>query len=181
MSNYVNRFKPKLYEGNETIEGLYNSQSDEVEKIHYDTKRIVNNSFIKTADGKGISRFEELLEMKGNAKYTLEQRRENVLNKMLFVPPFTRQKLNEILYNIYGRGGYVFDVYPNEFRVIIDINTTDPIVYLQLNKDVRYIIPANMELIFAIQYTYLYLNRNKTYTKMSELSYNELSKYSQEA
>ena len=100
------------------------------------------------------------------------------MNTLLFKPPFTRQRLNDTLYNIWGRGNYQFEIYPDDFRVIIDIDTQDPVIYLQFTKLVRRIIPANIFLIFSIQYTYLFLQRNKTYNQMQELTYQELSQYS---
>ena len=70
-------------------------------------------------------------------------------------------------------------IYPDEFKIIIDIDTNNPVIYLQFSKQVRNIIPANLYLILSIQYTYIYLKRNYTYGKLSALTYEELSRYSE--
>lgn len=175
--SYVKRFAPKLLEGNETTDALYDVQSEEVEKIQGEVKRIFDNCFIKTMDVLGIQREEELHEIKANAYHTLEQRREVVLNKILYRPPFTMKNLRQILVNIWGEGNFVYRFYPEDYRLIVDIDTNDPIIYLQFSKQVRNIIPANIYLILAIQYTHLYLGRNYTYERMEELTYDELSQY----
>ena len=81
-----------------------------------------------------VKKWEKILNIKSNSTYTLQQRRNNVLNTLLFKPPFTRQRLNDTLYNIWGEGNYQFEIYPDDFRVIIDVNTQEPVVYLQFTK-----------------------------------------------
>lgn len=179
MIDYVFRSVPEILKENDTMKNLYGVEKEEIKKLNDEIIRVINNSFISSADIDGVIKYEELRNIKPNADYSLEIRKANVLNKMLFKPPFTRQRLDSILKSIYGEGNYYFEIIANEFRVIIDINTSIPEIYLQFSKDIRDIVPANMYLIFAIQYTYLYLNRNFTYNKLSELTYSELSQYSE--
>ena len=138
------------------------------------------NNFIKTADINGIEQYENIYDVLPNVDYTVEERRENIKNKMLWKPPFTRQRLMEILQNIWGKGNYVFDIKYEDFEVIIDINTVNPIVYLQFQINVRRVIPSNMYIIFSIQYTYLYITRNYTYQQLESFTYGDLSQYAEE-
>ena len=177
MSDYVKRFEPKVLEGNETIESLYEVEAEEVEKLHGEAMRVIDNCFIKTMDALGIQRTEELYEVKKNAYLTLDQRREVILNKILYRPPFTFKNLNNILSNVWGEGNYIWHFYPENYRLIVDIDTNDPIIYLQFSNQVRNVIPANIYLILSIQWTHLYLGRNYTYERMEELTYETLSEY----
>lgn len=177
MSDYVVRFAPKILKGNDTADALYAVEGEEVEKIHAGAKKIFDNCFIKTMDITGIQREEELHEIKPNAYQTLEQRREVVLNKILYRPPFTDKNLHKILANVWGEGNFNYRFFPDDYRLIVDIDTNDPIIYLQFSKQVRNIIPANIYLILSIQYTHLYLGRNYTYKRMEDLTYGELSQY----
>lgn len=177
MIDYVKRFLPKVLEGNDTSDSLYTVEQGEIEKLHTEAKRIFDNCFIKTMDMLGIQREEELHEIRPNAYQTLEQRREIVLNKILYRPPFTLKNLHKILDNIWGAGNYIWQFYREDYRLIVDIDTNDPVIYLQFSKQVRNIIPANIYLILSIQYTHLYLGRNYTYERMEELTYGELSRY----
>lgn len=179
MIDYVFRSVPEILKENDTMKNLYGVEKEEIKKLNDEIIRVINNSFISSADIDGVIKYEELRNIKPNVDYSLEIRKANVLNKMLFKPPFTRQRLDSILKSIYGEGNYYFEIIANEFRVIIDIDTSIPEIYLQFSKDIRNIVPANMYLIFSIQYAYFYLNRNFTYNKLSELTYSELSQYSE--
>ncbi len=180
MINYVKRYEPKVVQNNDEMNNLYGVHKQEVERLHGSLNQMRLNAYIQTMDIKHIKLWEKILKIKADESYTLLQRRGNVLNTLLFKPPFTRQRLNDTLYNVWGAGNYQFEIYPDDFRIIIDINTFDPIIYLQFTKLVRRIIPANMYLIFSIQYTYLFLQRNKTYNQLQELTYRELSQYNNE-
>ena len=176
--NYVHRFQPNVVKDNDTMNNLYDVQADEIEKFNNETQNTINNLFIKSADLKGVQRQEKFFNINPNPQHTLEERKMIVLNKILYRPPFTRQRLTEILENIWGKGHYIYQLYPNDYRLIIDIDTNNPVIYLQFSKQLREIIPANIYLILSIQYTYIYLKRNFTYNSLSELTYEELSRYS---
>lgn len=177
MPDYVKRYRPIFLKDNITTDKLFTVEKDEMTSATSVFQRLVKNAYVKTADIEGIQKYEQMLEIKPNSDYSLEIRRANILNKLLFKAPFTRQRLNAILYTIYGRGGYVFEIYPDTYTVIIDIDTVVPEIYLQFSDDVRAVIPANMSLIFAIQYTYLYLQRHYKYSELEALTYGELSSY----
>ena len=180
MVNCVKRYEPKVVQNNDEMNNLYSVHKQEVERLHGSLNQMRLNAYIQSMDLKHIKLWEKILKIKADESYTLQQRRSNVLNTLLFKPPFTRQRLNDTLYNIWGEGNYQFEIFPDDFRVIIDVDTFDPVIYLQFTKLVRRIIPANMYLIFSIQYTYLFLQRNKTYNQLQELTYQELSQYNNE-
>ncbi len=179
MSNYINRFIPAIMKDNDDMNSLYEVQADEVENLNSGTKTEINNCFISTSNLDGISRWEKIYNLKNNTDYTLDERKNLLMNKIYFKPPFTRQRFMEILSNIWGEGNYTFILYPNQYELIIDIYTTDPVIYLKFKKYVRDVVPANIYLIFSIQYTYLYLNRNYTYNRIEteNLTYGDLSQY----
>ena len=161
MPDYVKRYRPIFLKDNITTDKLFTVEKDEMTLATSVFQRLVKNAYVKTADIEGIQKYEQMLEIKPNSDYSLEIRRANILNKLLFKAPFTRQRLNAILYTIYGRGGYVFEI------------------YLQFSNDVRNVVPANMVLIFSIQYTYMYLRRHYTYGQLNDsgLTYGDLSQY----
>lgn len=179
MNNYVKRFRTPFLSKNITATKLYTIEGEEIELVKNILKRIIRNVYVKTSDLSGILKYEQMLGIKPNSEYSLEVRRNNILHKMLFKAPFTKRRLNSILYSIYGRGGYVFEVFENQYECIIDITTMEPEVYLQFSDEVRKVIPANIYLIFSIQYTYFYLSKNYKYGELEELTYGELSRYAE--
>ena len=176
--NFVSRYRPKIMENNDTMNSMYEVEGEEVEKLHGTLHEIINNLFIMTSDLEGIQRWEKFFNIKPNSLHSLEERKMIVLNKILYRPPFTRQRLQEILESIWGKGNYIYNLSPDEYKLIIDIDTNNPAIYLQFSNLLRRIIPANIYLILSIQYTYIYLKRNFTYNRMNGLTYEELSRYS---
>ena len=178
IPEYVKRFSPELLKGNKTMNAIYSVQLEEIENLLYELFTVFDNNFVSSLNLKGIQLWEKLLGLESNSKLSVNLRHELILTKRRFRPPFTRQNLQVILESVWGKGNFIFEIFPDEYQLIIDIHTNEPEVYLKFQNYIRNLIPANMYVIFAIQYTYLYLNRNKTYSQMEELSYEELSKYS---
>lgn len=179
MSNYVKRFQPDVMSNNDDMKSLYQAQSDEIENLNSSIKTEINNNFISSSNSDGVTRWEKIYNLRNNSDYTLEERKELLMNKIYFKPPFTRQRFMQILENVWGDGNYTFVLYPDIYELIIDIYTSNPLVYLKFKKYVRDVVPANIYLIFSIQYTYLYLNRNYTYNRFESenLTYGDLSQY----
>ena len=176
-TEYVERFAPEVTKSNNTMKSLYQCQKEEIQDLQYSIRDTINNNFIQFLNLNGIIKWEKLLGLEANAELDLNTRQELILTKRRFRPPFTRQNLYMILESVWGKGNYTFEVRPNEFEVTIDIHTNSPEVYLKFQNYIRSLIPANMYVIFAVQYTYLYLFRNYSYNNLSALTYGELSRY----
>jgi len=178
MSNCINRFIPEIMADNDDMKSLYAVEKSEIDNLHSSIRIEINNNFISSCNVSGITKQEKIYNIKNNSDYTLEERKELLMNKIYFKPPFTKQRFMEILKNVWGEENYTFILYPETYELIIDIFTTDPLIYLKFQKYVRDVVPANIYLIFSIQYTYLYLNRNYTYNRLeNEMTYGELSQY----
>lgn len=186
MADKVLRLIPEFLKDNQTSDDLYKVEKSEIDKLHGEIKKVFNNNFISTLDTKGIRKYEEMLDIV--PKYDdIEVRRNNILNRMTYRPPITRLKFLSILENVWGKGKYTFEIQYDKYTVIIDIYTTNPEIYWSFQEQVRELVPANMIVIFSLQYTHLYLHRNYNYgiaadgrMGMNEegLTYGELSRYS---
>lgn len=177
----IKRYIPKVLQDNDTMDSIYLTQEDEIELLHKSSMDIFNNNFVQTSNLKGVRKYEEILKIKSDVDFDLEYRKQKILDKLTYKPPFTRQRLQSILERIWGVGNFLFEISPDKFQVIIDINTNNPKYYTSYGTIIRNVIPANMHLILSLQYTYLYLQRNYTYSKLEQsMTYEELSKYSQE-
>ena len=177
-TNYVERFAPDIMKDNETMKSLYSVERETISQLHTDIDMVVDNTFFISLNYYGIQKWEKVLELESNADLDLNIRRELLLTKRRYRPPFTSQNLQKTLESIWGKGNFTFEIYPNKFELIIDIHTNSPDVYLKFQQYIRSLIPANMYVIFSVQYTYLYLYRNLNYNNLSALTYAELSKYS---
>jgi hypothetical protein len=152
-------------------------QKDEISKINNDIKKEINNNFLQSLDLGGIQKWEKILNIEPDSSASENSRKEMILIKRFFRPPLTRQNFQKILEDIWGEGNYIFELDLENMQLIIDIETDEPDTYLKFQKYIRSLVPANIYLIFAVQYTYLYLKRNYTYSNLSALTYAELSQY----
>ena len=175
--NFVERFAPEIMHDNETMKALYGVQRDEIQSVHDEIQINIDNTFLQSLNLYGIQKWEKILKLESNADLDINTRKELLLTKRRFRPPFTRQNLQRILESVWGEGNYTFEIFPNDFELTIDIHTNSPEVYLKFQKYIRSLIPANMYVIFSVQYTYLYLFRNCSYNNLERLTYGELSQY----
>lgn len=176
----IKRYIPKILEENDTMNSIYSTQEDEINKLNQTSMDVFKNNFIQTANLNGIQKYENMLKIKSDNSFDLEYRRKKVWDKLIYRPPFTRQRFQSILERIWGKGNFVFDIHPNEFEVIIDVWTDNAEYYLLYSKMIRDVIPANLYMILSIKYTYMFLSKHYNYNKMGqELTYQELSRYSE--
>lgn len=167
----VHRFRPVVTSGNKTFDILYDIQSDEVKSVNDSIAEIFRNTFIKTANEKGIRNFEKIYNLGYNPELSLEERRSIVYNWMIYKPPFTKQRFNLLLKNILEIDNFMFVIDSENFFVIVSIPMLDRNSYDSYVNKIREIIPANMELIPSTPYTYLYLS---TLTYGSEAVYTDV-------
>lgn len=182
MIDFVTRFAPPAVKNNGLFQDKYAIEKNEIEKLHSNLKTLFNNTAIKSANLSGITMFEAILNIKGDNQLSLESRRQNVLDKLMWRPPFTRQRFQSILETIWGEGNFIFEIKFDEFEVVIAVYTTDPAYYLKLENLVRDVVPANMYLVVSIQYTHIYLSQFYTYGELEDVfTYGELSQYAMES
>ena len=179
MKDYVNRYMPALYKENNEMKGLYGTEKDLFTEVDEVRRELYSNLFVSTANLDAIKTYEKEYNILADSSLTLEQRRQNVINELIFKPPFTRQRFGEILAMYYGEGNYAYTIYPETFSIMVDVKIEDPEVYETFNRMLRRIIPSNMTLLFAVPYMYLYLERNCTYQALeTEHTYGDLSQFS---
>lgn len=178
MSDRVLRYAPQAQEKNQATGKIYEIERQLLDGCAADSKSIFDDVFVSTAGSRGIKRFEQLFGLKPGQDDTLEHRRQMVLQKISYRPPFTRQTLGELLHTLFGDGNYVYEIIPSDFQLVVDVDTDDPEAYLQFQKDLRRKIPANLTLVMLIQYIHAYLKKKYTYGEMHRrFTYGELSRY----
>ena len=170
----VYRFIPEPLKENDLYDSLYGTQYDEARKANLTILNLYDNLFVSSADERGISRFEKIYGIKYDISKTLEERRQELHTKMVYLPPITMQKLKVLLDNTIGEGNYVLNLLPEDFALILSIRGLTSRTSVNYMKMVRNVIPANILLLTDVPYTYIYLG-NFTYTELGQYTYGELS------
>lgn len=171
-------FVPSVNRNNKELMSLYNIHKEELEKFEAFLKQIFKNLFLETADGQGVSMYEAMLGITGSGN--LQSRKNLVLLKLSSRPPYTENAIKSLCESIYGVGNFKFTVYSDICAVIFEAHVDNPEDFMSFNRELMYMIPANILMIFVMQYLYLWLNENMTYGELTEnekYTYAELSKY----
>ena len=142
------KYLPDYMQEYREIQVILNSEKGIVEQLWKDFIQGFKNNFINYADETGIKLFENMMGIKPNINDSLEVRRENILIKWNSQPPYTWWFLKRFLNSILGEGTNepVRDLSIQELRIITHITTIGTIS--SLYDTLRYMIPANMILIF---------------------------------
>ncbi len=143
VSDYV----PQLYKNNIEMINIINSEEKEFENhIKLDIDNAFNDNFIKTATKNGIEKYEIMLNIPINDSLDIEDRRNQVIIKLLATPPYTYNRLLEILDMYCGKNNY--EIYQNinayTMKIIthfINLNSAN-----SLFKTLKEIFPANIDL-----------------------------------
>lgn len=174
----VARFRPIVTIDNKTFDALYGVQQEEMEVVNDNVLQIFENKFIETANLDGVEKYERIYRIRADVSSTEKERREIVYNKMTFKPPFTKTRFDRILENVFGKNNYSYEVNPQTLEISIVVpNKISSLVYNRYVDNLRRIIPANVYIVLATPYTYVYL-QTMTYEQLANYKYYELSQYS---
>lgn len=142
----VSDYMPNLYKNNIEMLNIINSEETEFEThIKFDIDNGFANNFIKTADIEGIRQYEILLDIPENNTLTVEERRQNVIMKLLASIPYTYRKLCEILDSMYGKNSYLINQDINNYTMLITTDKKNEYISTFVYELLKKIIPANIE------------------------------------
>jgi len=142
------RYLPDFMQIYKEIKAIHMSEEEILKTLWNELTRAFRNNFINYADKDGIELFEKMMSIKPNINDSLEVRRDNILLKWNSQPPYTWIFFKNFLNSILGEGTHEpqrnLDI--QELRIISHITTIGTIS--NVYNTLRYLIPANMTLIF---------------------------------
>ena len=176
-SEKVKRYAPALYADNSEMLALYTVQAQLYNESEDNGGKLFRNRFIVTADINAVKEYEKLYGVAPDSSVTLQERRERIIDKIIFRPPFTRQRLQEILDKYFGKGTATFSLNPGRYELTISIGTDQPLNYFKYQEYIRKLLPANIKIMYDMQYTYIYLEKNMTHAMLRNHTYGDLSQF----
>ncbi len=175
----LNELIPVVARENGELMSIYQIQKEELEKLEASARYIFKNLFLETADEEGVKEYEKILNVVGSGSLTT--RKNFILLRLGSRPPYTEAALRRLCNAIYGEGKYGFTVYGDTCAIVFHAYVDNPEDFISFNRELRAIVPANILMIYVIQYMYLWLNENMTYEELTvneKYTYEELSRYS---
>ena len=122
------------------------TEENELEnKLKLDIDNSFLNSFISTANEKGISQYEEIFGIKPNPETeTLDFRREHVRSRLISKIPFTERYLIDSLNVILGEGTWEYEIDYNNYELTINSIIPGKAWLTELYNFLKRTIPCNI-------------------------------------
>lgn len=118
----ISDYLPNLYNNNLEMNNIILTEERELEnglKLLIDNSFL--NTFVSTANEKGISQYEELFGIKPNVDTeTLEFRKERVISRLISKIPFSERYLINSLNVILGEGTWNYELDYNNYELTIN-------------------------------------------------------------
>lgn len=138
---------PNLYKNNLEMNNIIYSEENEFENnLKSKIDITFNNTFISKANEKGISNFENMLNIKPNiSTETIEFRRERVISRLVSQIPYTERFLINKLNSMLGKGNWNYKIDYNNYTLTIESLIPGRAWYLELLEFLKSIIPCNID------------------------------------
>lgn len=144
MTN-LSKYYPHIYKNILETDKLIDAENKLFNEANTLTLEVENNQFVLTADAKGLTIYERMLNIIANpVTDTIQFRRERIINRLSTAPPYTLKHLRNVLDQLLGVGNYEIDLIYNDYQFNI---TTYIGVYGKLDEMLRTlfaILPVNL-------------------------------------
>ncbi len=135
------------------IDSLLNTEQVEVEELYNARYELLDDIFVNTARDYGLKRFEKIYGLNSNDSMSVEERRFNIKTAMTDKLPATKNYLIDSLKRICGEDGCSVTVDNTNYTISINLVLPSESTERIVREFIQKVIPANMELIFSVDYT----------------------------
>lgn len=181
MSNTnLAKYYPIIYKDVLETDHLVSTENELFDELDSLTLEAEQNQFILTSNARGLTIYENMLNIIANPQSdSIQFRRERIINRLSTAPPFTIRELRNKLDQLLGKDNYIIDLVHREYKLNV---TTYIGVYGKLDEMLRTLfvmIPVNLEkhilnLLIEEKVTSLYrsqvLDLSMEYTLSSDIN-----------
>ena len=172
MDRKLIEYLPEFMRDFREIKFLTNKQQEQAEKLWAVLDTIWNNQFIDTLNEAGCERWEKMLKIRNKDTYTLAERRNKILSKMVEQRPFTLKSLKKALTMLCGVDGYSVELTPAEYILRVRIALTSKNMFSDVKELIDKIVPANLIIDADLMYN--------QHSKVGSFSHAQLATYNHE-
>ena len=136
---------PEYFRGIKEFSEIVKTEEETIKQYLIKAEATRDNFYICSADEATVEYWEKRLELQ--ALETLALRREQVLNRLNILPPYSLGFLKDKLDFMYGKENYKIEINYPACQVKITLYTMEYGVVESLNRFLMLVMPAHMELI----------------------------------
>lgn len=182
FDNIILEYLPPVYGNIEEFKQLANAYTLEVCELNEIANAAYNNFFLDTLDSNGCSRWENILNLKVNSTYTLEDRRLQIKSKIIGDLPYTYIKLKQLLNSLLGKDNYEIKIKENViekngeviYKVEVKLNLGVKNQFNAVDKMLENIIPLNLMYGVELLYNTHEILRGYTHEELSRYTHGQL-------
>ena len=139
----IDYLPPFLQEYRELI-AITQTEQVEIDNLRDSAENTLNDQFILAATESGVIRWETMLDISPKGTDTIDERKFRILAKMNQELPYTLRKLEHMLTNLCGVGGFNIEVNAAEYHVEVKLAVGNHNNYSEVESILNKMIPANM-------------------------------------
>ena len=140
MRQLIDYLPPVMAEVPE-MQGIMRGEQPYFDTVWGDLDMLLAELYVPSATGEGLKRWERLLKLSGSGG--VEDRRKEILLRMMRRLPYTERMLRDYLRNALGEEASV-DVLYDDYMVEIEYGGENEALLGSIYGELRQIIPANM-------------------------------------
>lgn len=145
-------YLPPFIGNTKEVKTIMNIEQVEIDNLFAYVKEILMNMFVLHSNKYGVTRYEKIVGIVPRLSISLEQRKLDILSIYNEIPPYTYEKLQDILASIVGKDGFKLSLDIPNFILNILLKR-DKIVYLDtVNEMLERIVPINIIFKISIDY-----------------------------
>lgn len=166
-------FIPPVYANIKEFQELAKSYNVELVCIFNRLDEVHNNFFIDSLNEYGCSRWENILGLKSNSSFTIDERRFAIKGKLVGQRPYTYKKLVNLLDNLVGAESYKMELDYNTNHLLVKLDLGAKRMMYTAKDLLENVVPQNISLEVELLYN--------THEILSNTTHGNLAKYTHEA
>ena len=169
-------YLPQFMQNYVEMQEIMRTEQTEVDRLWLEIENAFADQFIQEATERGVNRWETMFGISPKDTDTLDERKFRILTKLNQELPYTLRKLKQTLTNLCGENGYSISVDSANYQVVVKLGLSNENNYMEVQKILEKMIPANMTQIVQILYNSHAVLSQFTFAQMSAYTHDQLKR-----
>lgn len=169
----INYLPPFLQDFRE-LSHIMGTEQVEIDSLNKEGENALADQFIMDLTINGAKRWESMLGISPKDTDTLKERRFRILTKQSTEVPYTLRKLEQMLTNLCGVGGYLVEVIPQNHHIAVKLAVGNHNNYSEVENILNKMIPANLTSHIELMYNPHRILSQLTHAQLSALTHDQL-------
>lgn len=170
LINYLPLFMQEYFE----MQKIMETEQVEIDRLWLEAENALADQFILEATESGVRRWESMLGVSPKDTDSLDERKFRILTLLNQELPYTMRKLEQALTNLCGADGYSITMNSAEYQVEVKLALSNKNNYLEVEKILKKMIPANMVQAITIMYNSNALISMMTHAQLSACTHEQI-------